>query len=71
MTLWPTLGLLAIGLLLCGSAAWIERRPRALGEVPLLPPLPLLMLGLLIVLVSLAHLVTLWSGVPPRSRFIR
>jgi len=70
MSLLPTLLLLFSGLVVCCLAAWVERRPRDLGELPVLPPLPVLMLGVLIVLVSLAHLVSLWTGVPLRSRFL-
>lgn len=70
MNVVGTVALLAAGLALCIWAAWQERRPRGLGELPLLPPLPILMLGVLIVLASLAHFVTLWTGVPLRSRFL-
>ena len=38
--------------------------------LPLLPPVPVLILGVLVVLVSLAHLVTLWTGTPLKSRFL-
>ncbi|MEZ5904184.1 MAG: hypothetical protein R3C69_03440 [Geminicoccaceae bacterium] len=70
MGLIPTLLLAASGLTLCGWAAWLERRPRNLGELPLLPPVPVLILGVLVVLVSLAHLVSLWTGTPLKSRFL-
>lgn len=66
----PTLVLAACGLALCGWAAWLERRPRELGELPFLPPVPVLILGVLVVLISLAHLVTLWTGTPLKSRFL-
>ena len=70
MTPIPTLLLAAGGLAICGWAAWLERRPRTLGELPLVPPVPLLFLGVLVVLVSLAHLVSLWTGAPLKSRFL-
>lgn len=70
MSLSQTLALLACGLGLCAWAAWQERRPRGLGELPLLPPIPVLFVGVLVVLVSIAHLVTLWTGVPLKSRFL-
>lgn len=70
MSLTVTLVLLAFGLGLCAWAAWQERRPRGLGELPLLPPIPILFVGVLVVLVSVAHLVTLWTGVPLKSRFL-
>lgn len=65
-----TLLLALAGLLICGWAAWLERRPRTLGELPIVPPVPLLLLGVLVVLVSLAHLVSLLTGTPLKSRFL-
>ncbi len=70
LTLAPTLALLTVGLVLCGWAGWQERRPRGLGDLPLLPPIPVLLIGVILVLLSLAHLVTLWTGVPLKSRFL-
>ena len=70
MSLAATLVLLASGLVLCTWAVWQERRPRGLGELPVLPPLPILFVGVLVVLVSLAHLITIWTGVPLKSRFL-
>jgi hypothetical protein len=70
LSLAATLALLASGLGLCTWAAWQERRPRSLGELPILPPIPVLLVGVMIVLVCLAHLVTIWTGVPLKSRFL-
>jgi hypothetical protein len=70
LTLAATLALLAAGFALCGWAAWQERRQRGLGDLPLFPPIPVLLIGVIIVLASLAHLVTLWTGVPLKSRFL-
>jgi len=70
VNLTATLALLAGGIALCGWAGWQERRQRGLGDVPLLPPIPVLLIGVMLVLVSLAHLVTLSTGVPLRSRFL-
>lgn len=70
MSLEATLALLASGIGLCAWAAWQERRPRSLGDLPVLPPIPVLFVGVMIVLVSMAHLVTIWTGVPLRSRFL-
>ncbi len=70
LTLVPTLLLTLAGLSICGWAAWLERRPRTLGELPIVPPVPLLLLGVLVVLVGLAHLVSLWTGTPLKSRFL-
>ncbi len=69
MNLFATLALFTLGLALTMWAAWQERRQRGLGELPLLPPFPILIFGVIIILVATAHLVTLWSGVPLKSRF--
>jgi len=71
MSLYPTIALLALGLALASWAAWQERRQRGLGELPLLPPIPILILGVIIMLVAAAHLVSLGTGVPLKSRFAR
>lgn len=71
MSLVATMILFGFGLALAGWAAWQERRQRDLGELPLLPPFPVLVLGVIIMLVAAAHLVSLWSGVPLKSRFAR
>lgn len=70
MSPFATVVLLLSGIGICAWAAWQERRPRGLGELPLLPPVPVLFGGLIIVLISLAHLVTIWTGVPLKSRFL-
>ena len=70
MSLVATLVLLASGLGLCAWAGWQERRPRRLGELPILPPIPVLFVGVMVELLALAHLVTLWTGVPLKSRFL-
>ena len=70
MNLGATLALLAVGAGMAGWAAWQERRERTLGDVPALPPVLILVVGVLIMLMAGAHLVTLVSGVPLRSRFV-
>lgn len=70
LSLAATIALFAFGLTVCGWAAWQERRQRGLGDLPLLPPIPVLLVGVMLVLLSLAHLVTLWTGVPLKSRFL-
>lgn len=71
VSLYATMALFSLGLALAGWAAWQERRQRGLGELPILPPLPILILGVIIMLVAAAHLVSLWTGVPLKSRFAR
>ena len=69
MTLPWTLLLLALGLVLCGWARWYEGRPRALGEVPLIPPALPLAVGVLLTVLSAAHLVSLLTGVRLKGRY--
>lgn len=47
---------------------WLERRPREPGKPLLLPTTPLLFFCLLIIVIALAHMVTLVTGVPHRGR---
>lgn len=61
---------------LAGSAALAvlalirERRPREIGTPPPLVPTWLLLgLGLIGLVVGLAHLVSLWTGHPLRGRY--
>ena len=56
---------------LAGGAAmiWLERRPRSLGQPRLVPTTPLLFLCALIVVLTLAHLVSIVTGVPHVGRF--
>jgi hypothetical protein len=68
MPLWATVALLVLGLGLCGVCRWYEARPRQLGEVRLFPSTLLLALGVVLVVVALAHLVSLLTGVPLRGR---
>jgi hypothetical protein len=71
MNLGATIALFSLGLAMAVWAAWQERLQRGLGELPLLPPIPILILGVIIMLVAAAHLVSLWTGVPLKGRFAR
>lgn len=68
MTLPRTLLLLAAGLALCIASRWYEARPRTLGEVRLFPSTLVMAVGVLLVVVALAHLVSLVTGVRLRGR---
>lgn len=64
---------LTVAGLLCALAGvvaliWLERQPREPGKPLLLPSTPLLFLCLLIIVLTLAHLVTLVTGVPHKGR---
>lgn len=69
MTHGWTLALLAFGLGLAGFCLWHQRRPRRLGEVSLFPSTLLLGVGLVLVILALAHLITLGTGVAPGRRY--
>ena len=60
-----TLILLAAGVALSAFCIWHQQRPRRLGEVSLFPSTLLLGVGLVAVILALAHLVTLWTGHAP------
>ena len=63
-----TLGLIAGVLALIGLLIWIERRPRELGQVRLVPTTPLLFIALVVLVAVLAHLVSLVTGQPHMGR---
>jgi hypothetical protein len=65
-----TLAVLAVGLVLTGLGVWHQNRPRELGTLGF-PATPALAIGLVLVIVTLAHLVTLWTGfaMPGRRPF--
>lgn len=69
MTMPWTLALLGIGLVLVAFCRWYETRPRELGEVRLVPSTLLLSVGVLLIILAAAHLVSLITGVPLRGRF--
>jgi uncharacterized BrkB/YihY/UPF0761 family membrane protein len=56
---------------LAGAAAmiWLERRPRSLGRPRLVPTTALLFVCALVVVLALAHLVSIVTGVPHVGRF--
>jgi hypothetical protein len=70
LTLDWTLALLAAGVLLAAYCLWHQRRPRELGEVSLFPANLLLGVALVLVVLALAHLVTLWTGHAPGRRLV-
>ncbi len=68
MTLAWTLVVLAVGLGLSGFCLWRIERPRLPGEVRVFPAPLLLGVGLLLVLVALAHLLSLETGIDLGAR---
>jgi uncharacterized membrane protein len=69
LTITLVLMLLAVGA--AGVANWQERRPRELGNPPLISYTLVQMLALVVALVMAAHLVSLLTGHPLVSRFSR
>ncbi len=69
MGLGWTVGMLAAGLALAALGRWQEVRPRELGEVGLVPTTAVVAVGVLLAVVAAAHLVSLVTGVPLRSRY--
>lgn len=64
----PTLLLLGLAIALGVFANWQERRPRPLGETPLVSYTLVQMLALVVVILMAAHLVSLLTGTPLKSR---
>jgi uncharacterized iron-regulated membrane protein len=71
MSLTVTLTILLLALAVAGFANWRERRPRALGRPPLISYTALQMVALVVVILMLAHLVSLLSGQPLTGRLMR
>ncbi len=69
MGLGITLGLIAGVLAIIGWLIWVERKPRQLGRVNLVPTTPLLFIALVVLVAFLAHLVSLVTGQPHMGRF--
>jgi hypothetical protein len=65
-----TVAMLVAGLLVAACCLWHQHRPRELGEVSIFPANLLLGLALVLVIIALAHLVTLWTGRAPGRQLI-
>ena len=70
MSLAVTLLVLLLALAVAGFANYQERRPRELGRPPLVPYTVIQMLAAVVIILMLAHLVSLLLGQPLRSRFL-
>jgi hypothetical protein len=64
MTLLPTLALLVLGLAIAGRGWWRLEHPPDLPKVSLVPPALVMGLGVILVILMIAHLITLETGVP-------
>lgn len=71
MSLALTLAILCAALVAAGLANWRERRPRPLGTPPMVPYIAIQALAILVVILMLAHLVSLLTGTPLKGRLSR
>jgi hypothetical protein len=71
MSLALTVAILLAALLVAGLANWRERRPRDLGRPPLVPYTTIQVLAALVIILMLAHLVSLLTGQPLHGRLSR
>lgn len=71
MSLELTIACLLAALLIAGVANWRERRPRDLGRPSLAPYSAIQVLAVLVVILMLAHLVSLLTGQPLEGRLLR
>jgi TRAP-type C4-dicarboxylate transport system permease small subunit len=71
MTLELTIGILLAAVVVAGVANWRERRPRLLGRPPLVPYTAIQVGAVLVIIVMLAHLVSLLTGHQLRGRLSR
>ncbi len=69
MSLTPTLIILAAAAAAAVLANWQERRPREVGETTLVPWIWVQIVAVVVAILMLAHLVSLLTGTPLKSRF--
>lgn len=63
-----TISILIVALLIAGLANWRERRPRPVGKPSLVPYIAIQILAVLVIILMLAHLVSLLTGHPLKGR---
>jgi hypothetical protein len=68
MSLELTLAVLFAALAVAALANWRERRPRDVGRPPLVSYTAIQVIAVLVVVLMLAHLVSLLTGQPLRGR---
>jgi hypothetical protein len=64
-----TLAILLAALAVAALANYRERRPREIGKVPLISYSAIQMVAVVVALLMLAHLLSLITGQPLKSRF--
>jgi hypothetical protein len=68
MSLELSLAVLFAALAIGALANWCERRPRELGRPPLVPYTAIQVVAVLVIILMLAHLVSLLTGQPLKGR---
>jgi hypothetical protein len=68
MSLELSLAVLFAALAIAALANWRERRPRELGRPPLVPYTAIQVVAVLVIILMLAHLVSLLTGQPLKGR---
>jgi hypothetical protein len=68
VTLELTVAILLGALAIAALANWRERRPRELGRPPLVPSTAIQAIAIVVVILMLAHLVSLLTGQPLKGR---
>jgi hypothetical protein len=68
MNLSWTAGLLALGVVLGAYCLRHQQRPRELGEVSMFPSTMLLGVAIVLVILAVAHLISVWTGHPLKGR---
>jgi hypothetical protein len=68
MSLELSLAVLFAALAIGALANWRERRPRELGRPPLVPYTAIQVVAVLVIILMLAHLVSLLTGQPLKGR---
>jgi hypothetical protein len=71
MDLRATLVVLVLAVAVAGFANWRERRQRPTGNPPLFSYTAIQMLAIVVAILMAAHLVSLLTGHPLTSRFLR
>jgi hypothetical protein len=71
MGLAATVVVLVLAVAVAGFANWQERRRRPVGDPPLVSYTAIQILAIVIALLMAAHLVSLLTGHPLTSRFLR
>jgi hypothetical protein len=71
MGLAATVVVLVLAVAVAGFANWQERRHRPVGNPPLVSYTAIQILAIVIALLMAAHLVSLLTGHPLTSRFLR